>query len=212
MRDSFPPRSGGDSITGSRRTRAARNRRLEVGHYDFATKYRVGFSPLPAFRDVAPEEYRQKVAALIGEIEEEGKRKRGEDSVAGVEKVLSQNPYEAPTRRAKRSARPVFHFHTADARESFMSELEGFLEEYRNASDALQSGRMEAIDWFPEGSYRPQLPFLGSPAPPCPPSPPTRRIEIEETDKNVKRVVARGAVPIVDLGGRGWSGSPDHPT
>jgi len=34
----------------------------------FATKYRVGFSPLPALRDLPPEEYRQKVAELIGEI------------------------------------------------------------------------------------------------------------------------------------------------
>ena len=42
--------------------------------------------------------------------------------------------------------------------------------------------------WFPKGSYRPQLPFLGSPATPRPPSPPTRPIEIEETEK-VKRVV-----------------------
>ena len=196
---------------------AARNRGLELGYYDFATEYRVSFSPLPAFRDVAPEEYRRKVAALIGEIEQEGEQKRGrdDDTVAGVGKILSQNPYEPPTRRAKTSARPVFHFKTADAKETFMSELKGFLEEYRHASDALQSGQMEAVDWFPEGSYRPQLPFLGSPAPPRPPSPPTRPIEIEETEK-VKRVVARGAVPVVEvpvveMGGRDGSASADHP-
>ena len=117
--------------------------------------------------------------------------------------------------RAKSSARPVFHFQKADAKETFMSELKGFLEEYRHASDALQSGQMEAVDWFPEGSYRPQLPFLGSPAPPRPPSPPTRPIEIEEIEK-VKRVVARGAVPVVEVpvvetGRRDGSASADHP-
>ena len=159
-----------------------------------------------------PEEYRQKVAALIGEIEDEGKRKRGEDdSVAGVKTILSQNPREPPTRRAKRSARPVFHVHSREAKEGLWGELKAFIEQYRFASDALKAGRMDAIDWFPEGSYRPQLPFLGSPVPPRPPAPPTRPIEIEETEK-VKRVVARGAIPIVEIGARGWSGSPDHPT
>ena len=39
---------------------------------------------------------------------------------------------------------------------------------------------------FPEGSYRPQLPFLGAPSPPRPPSPPIRPIEIEACE-DVKR-------------------------
>jgi len=190
---------------------AARNRGLEFGTYDFATKYRVHFSPLPAFRDLPPEEYRQMVADLIAEIEDEGRGKREGDLVAGVETILSQNPYEPPTRRPKRSARPVFHFQSREAREGLWGELEAFLEEYRFAADALASGKMEAIDWFPEGSYRPQLPFLGTPSPPRPPSPPTRPTEIEESDE-VKRVVGRGAIPIVEVGGKTWSGSPDHPT
>jgi hypothetical protein len=197
---------------------AARNRGLEFGYYDFATKYRVGFSPLPAFRDLPPEEYRQRVADLIGEIEDEGRRKREEredDTVAGVEAVLSQNPYQPPTRQAKRSARPVFHFQSKEAKESLWGELKAFMEEYRFAADALQSGRQEAIDWFPEGSYRPQLPFLGLPRPPRPPSPRTRPLEIEETKEEkrvVKRVVGRGAIPVVEVGGTVWSGCPDHPT
>jgi len=32
---------------------AARNRGLDVGYYDFATKFQVHLSPLPAFRDLA---------------------------------------------------------------------------------------------------------------------------------------------------------------
>jgi hypothetical protein len=190
---------------------AARNRGLDVGYYDFATEYQVHLSPLPAFRDSSPEEYRQTVADLIGEIEEEGRKKREGDPVAGVEAVLSQDPYQVPTRRPKRSARPVFHFHSQEAKESLWGELKAFMEEYRSAADALQAGEMEAIDRFPEGSYRPQLPFLGMPAPPRPPSPPTRPLEIEESE-DVKRVVGRGPVPLVEVGGRMRSGSPDHPT
>jgi len=120
-----------------------------------------------------------------------------------------------PTRRPKRSARPVFHFESKEAKESLWGELKAFMEEYRFAADALQSGRQEAIDWFPEGSYRPQLPFLGLPRPPRPPSPRTRPLEIEETKEEkrvVKRVVGRGAIPVVEVGGTVWSGCPDHPT
>jgi len=148
-----------------------------------------------------------RVAELIAEIEEEGERHRDGNPVAGVEKILIQNPYEPPTRRSKRSARPVFHFQTREARESFMGELEAFLEQYREASDALRSGRLEAAEWFPEGSYRPQLPFLGDPPPPRPPSPPTRRIEILEAGG-----IARGAIPVVEIPRRIWPGAPGHPT
>ncbi|HEX9736102.1 MAG TPA: hypothetical protein VGG06_29420 [Thermoanaerobaculia bacterium] len=186
---------------------AARNRGLEVSTYDFATEYLLGFSPLPAFRQLTPEKYRQKVAELIVEIEEEGRAKREGDPVAGVETILSQNPYEPPTRRPKRSARPVFHFHAREANESLWGELKAFLKEYRYASEALKSGMMEAIDWFPDGCYRPQLPFLGLPSPPRPPSPPTRRIEVLESGQT-----ERGAIPVVEIPGRVWSGSPDHPT
>ena len=46
---------------------SARNRGLDVGRYDFATRYRVSFSPLPAFRELTPEQYQNKVAELIRE-------------------------------------------------------------------------------------------------------------------------------------------------
>ena len=141
---------------------AARNRGLDVGYYDFATNYQVHLSPLPGFRDhLSPDEYCQMVADLISEIEEEGRRERDGDPVAGVEAILRQDPLEVPTRRPKRSARPVFHFHSQEARESLWGELKAFIEEYRSAADALQAGEMDAIHRFPEGSYRPQLPFLG---------------------------------------------------
>ncbi len=66
---------------------AARNRRQEYGTYDFATRYAIQFAQLPAFRHLAPEDYRASVAELIEEGEDEGERKRGLDTVAGVEKT-----------------------------------------------------------------------------------------------------------------------------
>jgi len=55
--------------------------------YDYATRYLVGFAPLPAFRELSEEEYQDKIAALIREIEQEGKIARAGNPVAGVEKI-----------------------------------------------------------------------------------------------------------------------------
>ena len=65
---------------------------LDKDSYDFATRYLVGLAPLPAFRHLSPDDYQDRVAELIGKIEEEGERKRDGNSVAGTDKILSQMP------------------------------------------------------------------------------------------------------------------------
>ncbi|MCP3958457.1 MAG: hypothetical protein GY719_11440 [bacterium] len=173
---------------------AARNRGLDYGTYDFATKYLVGFAPLPAFRHLSPEEYRQKVAELVWEIEAEGEKKRDGNPVAGVEKILNQTPYEPPTRRTKRSPKPLFHVASKQARDDLKAELAAFLAEYRIASEALLGGNVNAVEWFPGGCYPPAFPFIGPPPPRRPPSPPTRSMTILESG-----AVERGEIPIVQV-------------
>ncbi|MEM7357174.1 MAG: transposase, partial [Acidobacteriota bacterium] len=82
---------------------AARNRGEDIGAYDFATKYQIELSPLPTYRHLEPEAYRQKVAELIVEIQDEGKAKHEGNPVAGVQQILGLNPYEPPTREPKAS-------------------------------------------------------------------------------------------------------------
>jgi hypothetical protein len=173
---------------------SARNRGLDVGRYDFATRYLVGFAQLPAFRHLTAEAYQDKLAGLIREIEEEGEERRGDDEVAGVERILGQNPYEPPTRKTKRSTKPRFHVASKQARVDLEAELTAFLAQYWEASAALRGGNLRAAAWFPERCYPPALAFVGSPAPPRPPSPPTRRLEILESGE-----VERGAVPVVEI-------------
>lgn len=173
---------------------AAKNRGQDFGRYDFATRYLVGFSPLPAFRHLSAEEYQDRVAGLIREIEEEGERKRDGNPVAGTEKILSQNPYEPPTRKTKRSAKPLFHVASKQAREDLKQETLAYLAQYWEASEALRSGNLKAADWFPEGCYPPALAFVGHPPPRRPPPPPTRRIEILESGG-----VERGDIPVVEI-------------
>ncbi|MCP5109677.1 MAG: hypothetical protein GY953_02455, partial [bacterium] len=130
---------------------AARNRRQEYGTYDFATRYSIRFAQLPAFRHLTPEEYRTSVRDLIGEIEEEGKRKRDGATVAGVDKILSQNPFEPPTRRTKRSPKPLFHYATKVEREDYLPGFAAYQAQYQIASEALRRGNLKAAGWFPEG-------------------------------------------------------------
>ena len=173
---------------------SATNRGLDVGRYDFATRYRVPFAPLPAFRNLTPEEYQDKVAGLIREIEEEGKERRGGNEVAGALKILSQNPYEPPTRRTKRSRKPRFHVASKEARVGLEAELMEYLTRYWEASTALRGGNLDAACWFPEDCYPPALAFVGSPRLPRPPAPPTRRIEVLESGE-----VERGEIPVVEI-------------
>ena len=173
---------------------AARNRGQDYGTYDFATRYLVHFAQLPAFRDLSPEKYQDAVVELIREIEEEGEQKRDGNPVAGVERILSQNPYEPPTRRTKRSPRPLFHVASKQTRNDLRAELAAFLARYREASEAYRGGNLKAVSWFPEGSYPPALPFIGPPPRRRPPSPPTRRIKTLESG-----AVERSEIPVVEI-------------
>ncbi len=182
---------------------AARHRGQEYGTYDFATRYRVSFEPLPAYRHLSAEEYQNEVAELIWEIEAEGKTARGDDTVAGREKILSLNPYKPPTRKTKSSPRPLVHAKDPDVRKQLLADLRAFLAQFAEASEAYRGGNPEALSWFPPDCYPPALPFLGAPAPSRPPSPPTRRIEVLESGE-----VVRGEVPVVTITVRTWPAEP----
>ena len=175
---------------------AANNRGQDFGRYDFATRYLIGFSPLPAFRHLSPEEYQNRVAGLIREIEEEGERKRDGNPVAGTDRILSQNPYEPPTRKTQRSTKPLFHAASKQVRADLRQELAVYLAHYWEASEALRSGNLKAASWFPAGSFPPALAFIGRSPPPRPPAPPTRRIEILDSGE-----VKRGDIPVVEIPG-----------
>lgn len=68
-----------------------------------------------------------QIAGRIREIEEEGEERRSGDNVAGVEKILSQNPYEPPTRKTKPSTKPLFHVGSKQARVALQDGHAAFL-------------------------------------------------------------------------------------
>ncbi len=123
----------------------------------------------------------------------------------GVEKILSQDRFKAPSKVTKKSPRPRFHVKSPEVRAALWAEFNEFVADYGVAAEALLSGRLDAVSWFPEGSYIPAMVFVGDPAPP-PPPPPTR--EITELEPGT---VARGEIPVVGLPGRWQSAAPPKP-
>ena len=162
----------------------------------------MGLEPLPCFRHLSSAEYRERVADLVEEIEEEGELARGGREVLGVEAILSQDPLRRPSRPAKRSPRRQFHAASRVAWKELQRQFTEFRAVYLEASEALRSGDLKAVASFPAGSYPPALPFVGERPRPRPPSPPTRRLEMTDSGR-----VERGEIPVVAVPGR-W-GPPE---
>ncbi len=173
---------------------AARNRGQAYGTYDYATRYAIPFVRLPAYRHLALDEYQDRIAELIGEIEAEGEKKRDGGTVAGVERILSQNPLEPPTRVTQRSPKPLFHVASKEARDDLIGGFLAFQAKHQIASASLRDGNLDAVSWFPEGSYPGPLPFVGPKPRRRPPWPPTRQIKQLDGGR-----VERGEIPLIKI-------------
>jgi hypothetical protein len=162
---------------------------------------------LPAFEHLSLEEYQQKVEAEIQRIEEEYEHKRAGNPVAGVEKILSLNPFERPTRKLPKSnPRPLLHVHKRSTREILRDEFKSFLKHYWEAAESfrLSEDCRKICNLFPAGCYPPALPFTGDAPPPRPPSPPTRLLAMED-----RKIVGRRPIPVVVIPGI-WSSPRSH--
>ncbi len=177
----------------------ARRRGETYEKYDYATRYEIELQPPPALSHLSKEEYREVVAGLVREAEEEGAAKRGGRGVLGAAKILAQDPHK----RLGGSTSPASKLFYADSAEELARLWEGFLDflsRYRFAAGRLRMTkgllgvRNPARD-FPEGSFPPALPFVGGrPMPPLR-TPPTRRLET--VDLGDLTVVRRGEIPTV---------------
>jgi len=184
---------------------AARRRGESFGKYDYAIRYEIEIQPLPAFRHLPPEEYREIVAGLITEIEEEAAAKRGDRPVVGVETILSANPHKPPQtagswRGPKRSPAPMlFYAKSKELLDGMKADYDDFVSHYRAAAESLLAAQEACDDFdprseFPQGCFPPALQFVGGVLLPPPPRPPTRVLEYDEDGR---RVVARGPIPVV---------------
>ncbi|MEO6709103.1 MAG: hypothetical protein ABIP42_05950 [Planctomycetota bacterium] len=141
----------------------ARRQGLEFGAREFTTAYTVTLSPLPCWRHLSSEQYRQAVSQLVSEIEAEARLRQEETrrEPTGAEFVRRQSPLSRPA-RSKRSPAPRIHAASKAARRAFREAYRAFLAAFRRASERLRSGDL-AVE-FPPFSFPPSLPFARGPA------------------------------------------------
>jgi hypothetical protein len=144
------------------RTReSAARRRGETFERDrFATPETVVLSPLPCWEHLSPEKQRERVAAVVQEIEEEtaARRKRTGATPLGRAAVLKQDPLERP-KKIKKSPAPLFHAVSKRVRDDLRAAYFTFFAAFREAAERLRAGILPVI--FPAGSFPPALPFVG---------------------------------------------------
>lgn len=138
---------------------AARNRGETYGRLTHASEETLELTPLPCWEHLSPEQHRERIAALVEDIEAEARAARREKGlpVLGVGAVLRQKPHTEPN-RSKRSPAPRFHAASKIIRDGLYEAYALFLAAFRDAAEQLKAGNRAAR--FPLGSFPPGLPFV----------------------------------------------------
>ena len=137
----------------------AKQRGETVDESDFAVSYATALAPLPCWSHLSSEEYRQRCAEMVAEIEREtaALNARLGRTVLGVDKILEQDPHGRP-RTINKSPAPMVHAATEAARELFMEAYRIFVAAYRRAAAALRAGHGNVE--FPAYAFPPARPFV----------------------------------------------------
>lgn len=138
---------------------SARRRGRAVTGQPFATEETLTLAPLPCWRHMTPEAYRDRVAELVEAIERDAaiERKRAGVHPLGRSAILMQHPHYRPTAVA-RSPAPLVHAASQAARRAFRESYGAFVDAFRYAAETLRRGDQSAC--FPPGSFPPGLPFV----------------------------------------------------
>jgi hypothetical protein len=106
-----------------------------------------------------PEVYRERVAALVENVETEAALARSLKGLPmlGVEAILAKDPLHRPAALA-RSPAPLVHAATKAVRKAFYDAYAWFVAAFREAAEKPRQGDRNAP--FPSGSFPPALPFV----------------------------------------------------
>ena len=150
----------GTWIDRTRQYRAKLRKRKGSEPESFVTEETVTLSPLPCWRHLSPEVYRDIVAGLVREIEADAaaERKLTGCEPLGPEAILSQHPHRRPE-KLKKSPAPLFHAASKEVRQGLRAAYGMFLSAFREAAERLKAG--DRLARFPNGCFPPGLPFVG---------------------------------------------------
>ena len=137
----------------------ARLRGQEYGPYTHAKLEQLAFEPLPCWKHLDPSQYRERVAAIVEDIETKAEADRKERNIEplGAPAVLRQNPTERPE-RVKRSPAPLVHAASRAVRKAYREAYRAFAVAYFIAAEKLRAGCRDVV--FPDGCFPPRLPFV----------------------------------------------------
>jgi REP element-mobilizing transposase RayT len=140
---------------------AARNRGEDFGRLKYAEEEELSLSQLPCWAHLTTEQYRERIAELVEEIEAEARADRQARGVEplGVEAILRQDPHTRPN-QTKKSPAPACHAASKAFRKRFWEEYSAFVADFREAAEKLKRGEWPVR--FPLGSFPPGLPFVSA--------------------------------------------------
>ena len=135
--------------------------RKEVRRQDYTSTVTVRLEQLPCWRHLEWGKYVERIRKMIRGIEKdaEAERERRGVEVVGVEAVCQRNPQTRPN-ELQTSPAPLVHAASRKERRAWRETFAWFVMEYREASERLRNGDRDAP--FPEGSFPPRLPFVGT--------------------------------------------------
>jgi putative transposase len=139
---------------------AARHRGETFDRLKYATTEELTLDPLPCWKRLSAEERRNRVAAMVAEIEAKAALRREQTGVRslGPAAILAQDPRSRPA-HSKRSPAPFCHATSRDWRRLLRGAYAEFVAAFRRAAERLKAGDRAAP--FPIGSFPPALPFVG---------------------------------------------------
>ena len=137
----------------------ARLRGEEFGARQFATTEIVTLSPLPCWRDLSAEQYREKIAELVQVIVAQAAARRAATGIEplGADAILRQHPFSQPA-KTKKSPAPLVHAASKRVRNEMRIAYRWFVRAFREAAEYLRAG--DRLARFPRGSFPPGLPFV----------------------------------------------------
>ena len=128
----------------------------------FASFNPIRITPLPCWRNLTTAERTVAAAELLDQANTSAAEARAGKPYIGPEAVCAQNPWSAP-QHVKRTVRPLCHASTVEALARFKVLYAEFVAAFREASALLRRGNIATA--FPEGAFRPRLPFAWRPSP-----------------------------------------------
>ncbi len=138
---------------------AARQRGQSFHRLDFATEYTLKLEQLPCWAHLTPQQYRERIAALVASIESRAAEVREAMGrpVLGPEAVCAQKRHDRPA-KPKKSPAPLFHAASKNVRLEFYRAYGEFVGAFRTAAEKLRAGVRDVV--FPAGSFPPALPWV----------------------------------------------------